>query len=445
MIWSNGADRVSKVDAETFEVLAEFALAGKAQLSSVEADANIALLDQQHGGELAMTGLGFGIKYLLGLTGIYYALDVDNTLFVGGEDSVIAYQDAVKGDRRSPIVVRDTWQRPAEVTGGFVGVNMTFDGKLVVVTDEGWIVVLSRDFSQYVAVALPGQEAAAAHNAKVLASGANLGSASWVRNSIAVDEQGGIYAVSLDAIHKVIWDGAKLSTSAADGAWSVPYLNGGGLGSGATPALMGYCDDRFVVITDGEKQMNVVLFWRDAIPADWQQITGTVSQRIAGQALVTMGDPNLTAIQSEQGVIVGGCGALVVNNESPSIPDGYPARAARLLVAFSGNDPAFAPHGMEKFAWDPTQRVFQSAWVNQEVSSANGVPLLSLGSNTLYTVGSRAGQWSLEGVDWTTGTSTLTWITGSARYNTNFAALFIDGDGRIVHGSVFGITRYPAA
>ena len=230
VIWSNGADRISKIDAKTFELLAELPRPDKELLSSDEADANIALMDQQSGSELALTGLGFGAKYLLGLTGIYYALDVDNTLFIGGEDSVLAYQDQTVGDPHSPIILRNEWKRPAEITGGFVGVNMTFDGKLVVVTDEGWIVVLDRDFSHYVAIALPGQEAAAAHNAEVVASGITLASASWVRNSIAVDEQGGIYAVSLDEMHKVVWDGTKLSNSPADGAWSVPYSNSAGKG-----------------------------------------------------------------------------------------------------------------------------------------------------------------------------------------------------------------------
>jgi len=444
VIWSNGADRISKIDAKTFELLAELPRPDKELLSSDEADANINLMDQQSGSELALTGLGFGAKYLLGLTGIYYALDVDNTLFIGGEDSVLAYQDQTVGDPRSPIILRDEWKRPAEITGGFVGVNMTFDGKLVVVTDEGWIVVLDRDFSDYVAIALPGQEAATAHNAEVVASGVTLASASWVRNSIAVDDQGGIYAVSLNEMHKVVWDGTKLSTSPADGAWSVPYSNNAGKGSGATPALMGYCDDRFVVITDGDEQMNVVLFWRDGVPQGWEQIEGALSPQIAGQALVTMGDPKLTAVQSEQGVVVGGYGALVVNNDSPTIPDGYPAKAARLLVSYSGADPAFAPHGMQKFAWDPVARVFESAWINQQASSANAVPLVSLGSNTLYTVGGRDGKWALEGIDWTTGESVLTWITGSSRYNTVFAGLFIDDEGHIVHGTTFGMVRYPA-
>lgn len=443
VIWSNGGDRIAKLDEKSLTVLAELPLPGKELQSSDAADAAIAQLDSQTGGELANTAIAFAAKYLQGLAGVYYALDRDNTLFVGGADSVIAYQDKVKDDPLSPIVIRNVWNRPGNVRGGFTGVNITFDGKLVLVTDQGWVVVLERDFSDYVASPMLGAEAAAAHNADIVKSGRQLGSGSWVRNSLAVDDRGGIYVASLDHMHKLVWDGKKLSTSQADGAWSVPYLNSDGLGTGATPALMGYCDDRLVVITDGETRMNVVAFWRDAIPRGWRQLAGAPDPRIAGQVGVTMGDPTLQSIQTEQGVTVGGYGALVVNNAPKTIPDGFPAIGVRILVAYSGSDPAYAPHGLEKFEWDPRTRTMRKDWVNRGVSSANSVPIISLGSNTVYTVGSRDSQWALEGVDWSTGKSTLTWITGSGRYNTNFAGLFLDEDGRVIHGTAFGMLRYP--
>jgi hypothetical protein len=100
-------------------------------------------------------------------------------------------------------------------------------------------------------------------------------------------------------MQKLVWTGTKLPTDPSDGAWSEPYRNGNGLGSGPTPALMGYYDDRFVVITDGEPVMNVVLFWRDGIPADWRAIAGAPSRRIAGMQRADMGDPQLRAIQTE--------------------------------------------------------------------------------------------------------------------------------------------------
>jgi hypothetical protein len=70
---------------------------------------------------------------------------------------------------------------------------------------------------------------------------------------------------------------------------------------------MGFGDeDRFVVLTDGDIRMNVVLMWRDEIPEDWEQLDGAPSRRIAGQAPADMGEQKVTAIQSEQTVIVAG-------------------------------------------------------------------------------------------------------------------------------------------
>ena len=60
------------------------------------------------------------------------------------------------------------------------------------------------------------------------------------------------------------------------------------------PSLMGFGEeDQFVVITDGQPQMNMLLFWRNAIPESWQQLPEAPSRRIAGQLPVTMGDPSL--------------------------------------------------------------------------------------------------------------------------------------------------------
>ena len=84
---------------------------------------------------------------------------------------------------------------------------------------------------------------------------------------LRVDEAGGIYVASRDHLHKVVWTGTRLSIDEADGAWTEPYSNTTGAGSGSTPALIGFGDeDRFVVITDGDVRMNVTLLWRDAIP-----------------------------------------------------------------------------------------------------------------------------------------------------------------------------------
>src|SRR5680860_1050504 len=94
--------------------------------------------------DLANTAIAMATQYLLGLSGVYYLLDVDPE------------------DPASPIEVRDEWVKPAEVGGTFVGANLTFDGRLVMITDEGWIVV-ARDFTGYEAIQLVGADAAPRH------------------------------------------------------------------------------------------------------------------------------------------------------------------------------------------------------------------------------------------------------------------------------------------
>ena len=188
--------------------------------------------------------------------------------------------------------------------------------------------------------------------------------------------------------------------------------------------------------------MNVVLFWRDEIPADWEAPPGAPSRRIAGQLPALIGDPDRESIQTEQSVVVAGYGAFVVNNDPPSIPEGFPAAGNRVLVGYAGSDPTFTPHGVQKFEWDPGGGVFGEAWVNTEVSSANAVPIVSGDLSLVYTVGARDGQWTLEAIDWSTGESSFSWTTGSNRYNTLFSGMNIDEDGRIVHTTMFGILRY---
>ena len=68
----------------------------------------------------------------------------------------VAYVETDPSDPSSPIVERDRWNKPPEIEGFFLGINMTFDGRLVMTTDHGWVVVLERDFTSYEAIQIPG-------------------------------------------------------------------------------------------------------------------------------------------------------------------------------------------------------------------------------------------------------------------------------------------------
>ncbi|MEL7209890.1 MAG: hypothetical protein AAGK32_16925, partial [Actinomycetota bacterium] len=273
VIWSNGREQIVKLDYETLDVLASHPVQGRTVTPTETLREAVAGLDRLRGKEAIDHALELALTYMTGLDGVYAVLDCDHTLFLGRTSGAVAYVDEDPSDPASAIVERDRWDMPESIGGSIVGVNMTFDGRLVVTTDNGWVIALERDFSSYEAIRLPGAEAEAdAFNASMVEQG--RAGYSWVRTSCCVGDDGGIYVSSADHTHKLIWTGERLSLDEADGAWRSPYRNGSGFGSGTTPSLMGFGpdDDRFVVIGDGDDVVNITLLWRDEIPDDWEQL-----------------------------------------------------------------------------------------------------------------------------------------------------------------------------
>ena len=436
VFWGNGLDRIVKLDYDTQEIIAQYFFPGAEVYTAERADEAIAGFDASNDGIFAIYRSFKEMQKLRNLSNLYTLLDRDHVYYIGSKSGLItAYGDADPADSRSGIVKLREFQLPAEATGPIMGLSITYDGWLVAATEHGYMAAIRRDFSEYKLIRLRHSEGAEDKATKPTGYG-------WIRNAYAIDEDGGIYIASQEHMHKVIWTGSRLSTDEADGAWTAPYLNDWGHGTGATPSLMGFGEeDQFVVITDGQPQMNVVLFWRNAIPEDWQQLEGAPDRRIAGQAKVTMGNPELTNIQSEQSVVVAGYGALVVNNHPRNIPWYMPEAASTLLVSLLGSNPDYQPYGVEKFAWDPESRSFGPAWVNTRVSSPSSVPIVGVGSNTAYLIGARNNQWTLEALDWDTGKSLFHYVIGGQRYNVMFAGTLIDMHGRIHYGTPWGRTR----
>jgi hypothetical protein len=371
-------------------------------------------------------------------------LDRDNILYVGGSDRVTAYGEVEPGNPDSAIEIKRVWPEDGSlsdiVPGDLVGFNMTFDGWIILVTDLGAMVALSRDFQDVRTVMVNFSEDAPAHNQMVAEAG--LRGFNWVRNPMAIDEDGSIYLATNDHMHRILWMGDDFSLDEADGAWTEPYSNSRGLGTGATPTLAGFGDDdKFVIITDGDVLMNMTYFWREEIPSDWEQLDGTPSRRIAGQLPANFGNDQVTEAQSEQSVVVSGYGAVVVNNEPRNIPENAVGQRVLLFSSWMGNDPLFQPYGMQKFEWDPEAGELREAWANPDLSSPNSVPYIARESNLVYTIGARDGLWTLEGVDFGTGQSSFHYVIGGAQYNSLFSGVIPDQEGRIMYGNPFGKTR----
>jgi hypothetical protein len=414
--------------------------------------------------------------FALGLTGAYAAIDAENRFIAGRTDFVSFYGDSVEGDRSSPIELKKRIVMPREVFCNnddvIAGMSLTYDGHLAFATELGNLFVISADADPNdlgdVPVVSTNDNCATADPAEL----------EIVSNSIAIDEAGGIYLLTSAAMYRFNWDGSSLTR-----AWRAEYESAAevpspirlGPGSGSTPSLMGTKadDDHFVVITDGQALMNLVLFWRDEVPADWEPIAPGKDPRIACEIPVDFGTGVTEAI-SEQSVAVRGYSAIVVNDllTNPTInpPSTLPfaAAAQNLVSALEGGIPEKAPFGVERIDWDPETRTCSTVWANSEISIPNSIPSLSEASGLVYGAGQRDGQWGLEGLDFSTGESRV-WVAAGpgtcpqedpglvallpgvadvleqvpdSCENSVYAATTIGPDGMVYQGTLNGMTRY---
>lgn len=436
VLWANGVNGIYKLDEASYEIIDHLPSDLAEEYTESWAKGVTDSLEKNNEASAFFTAMK-ALNPLKSLSGIYAMVGSNNWFYFANKDgSIVAYGDAIDGDPRSGIVEKARFQMPPNEAGASVGINMTYDGWIVFPTEDGILIAVSRDLSEYRSVPMKHRD-----EEDISTHGTGYG---WVRNAIAIDDAGGIYIASRNHMHKIIWNGDQLSTDEADGAWTARYRNGWGEGSGATPSLMGFGEeDRFVVITDGDPRMNVTLFWRDDIPEDWAQLPDAPSRRIAGQAPVTMGDLNVQEIQSEQTNIVAGYGVFVVNNTPRNTPFFLPKEgvARGLTIGPLGSNPKFQPYGIQKFEWNPVARRLEQAWVNEDISSPNGVPWVSTGSGQVYFIGARNDEWTLEAVDWLTGEPTFHYIIGGQKYNSEFSGPSIDEKGRIFYGTIFGRAR----
>jgi len=83
----------------------------------------------------------------------------------------------------------------------------------------------------------------------------------------------------------------------------------------------------------------------------------------------------------------------------------------------------------------------EMAWVNETMSSPNGVPWVSLGSGQVYLMGARNNQWTMEALDWATGKPTFHYILGGQKWNNTYSGPTIDEKGRVFVGTMWGRAR----
>jgi hypothetical protein len=445
--WSVATDRVALIDArgKDWKMVADINLPG-ANRRTVDMLKKIVSYQYKD-----MKGAESHLKSILGDSpgslmpaGIYALVSNKDVVYANAGTIVSAIGRVDPNDISKGLEVKAQFDTativpPTSVFGeaprvGLVGMNMTYDGHIVIGALNG-IAVVDTDLKK-------GQFQSFEDDNQL------------ATNSLAIDNKGGIYVATGSkkprqpgVMHKFVWTGSKISKEMKDGAWKAQYDGGdwppaikAGTGTGSTPTLMGFGDneDKLVLITDGSNRMKLVAFWRDGIPADAKKVPGALSPRIADQKPVSAGiSEQRPWLQSEQTIIVSGHGAFVVNN---LIEEGHPDRIIDVMTVGPVHRP---PSGVEKIVWNQKENRFYSAWARGDVISISMVPLVSSGANAVFVNGYSAKDgWEVTGLDWDTGTTVSRTIFGhNNKGNGTYAILQFLEDGDMLFNSVIGPYR----
>jgi hypothetical protein len=427
-IWAGGADKIVKLDASNLEELSVYAFGAGNLVTDLQVerfyDEVDALVAEAERDPAQIQSVFDRISETMvpalqrGSGAIYKLVSSDNELYITtrdkntGEITITVYGDSTPGDKWSAIAVKRTFTLPERegVIAQPMAMTMTYDGWIISVTNDGRLFAISRDFSKVHQLTLPE------------ASNADGQSGEWmggvIRNTVAVDDKGGIYVVARNFFHRVQWTGDALSLKAEDGGWTVPYNSGeNGSGTTATPFGWGETEDHLVVIMDGVDAVNV--YWRDEIPDDWQGIPGH-PRRLAGTLPMTFGDNTPESFRIEASPVAAGYGFFWPNDTPRNQPPWQGAFNKQLFANYSGV--MFEQHavaGGVKYQWNPKSRQLELAWVS-DLSLAPTLCTPNI-NGLLYCMGRRDGQYALEVLDWGTGQPAFHYLLGKS-YRFNAAA-----------------------
>ncbi len=312
---------------------------------------------------------------------------------------------------------------------GLMGITMTYDGHLALAS-AGAVIIADRDLNVKDWIVFPGER---------------------VENSIASDENNGIYVVTSQKMHKLVWTGERLSQEAADGAWSSPYEHmeegvakaqgAASHGSGTTPSLLGFGedDDRLVIISDGSPDgANIVAFWRDEIPADFEQKPGTLSRRIADQIPMTFGSGTTV----EASPVTFDNGVIVIDS---TYPEPGPIPGDLISSAFLSGTTRPAPRGLQKYTWNAEDNRFEKSWAIENVDNTDWMPpAVSATNGLVYIANKRDDVYEYFAADWETGEIKATWRfpDDSVLWNTWGGITVFLEDGDFLLGGFFGVKRF---
>jgi hypothetical protein len=447
--WVGGSDLIYKIDTQTLDVISVYSLrrgvirtqnqvlqelntldtlTARAESDPAEERALFSRVADTLSPILRTTGSG-AIYNLLSSDNEYYTLTWDPN---AGKSTLSVYGDKTPGDRNSAIEFKRRWPLPSGQSRA-IALNMTYDGWLIIATLNGIVYAVSRDFTEFRELVLPGSP--------VDSEGSWM--TAFMRNGIAIDDEGGIYILTLDNLHRVQWTGNKLSLDEKDGAWTEAY-DGGPTGGGITPTLIGWGDEDKLVIssTGNDQQDEFEIYWRSCIPKDWQGIAHR-SSRLAAVAAIRYSTKSSEGLVQEGSPVALGYGFFTTDpRPNQPFPDQgsadrniFASMAAQMLTKYALN-------GATKYRWDPEARKIESAWTT-DTALFREICTVSA-DEILFCQGRRDNAWTIEAIDWNTGESMFHFILGnSQKFNSGGGGIRLTPDGNIEYPSAltWGFTR----
>ncbi|AWW73733.1 hypothetical protein CD351_04765 [Erythrobacter sp. KY5] len=282
-------------------------------------------------------------------------------------------RDEQRGCAECPLIVSRTIDVPRSVGELTIHFTVSYSGHVLILMEDNKLAAISIETGKVDAVHSlgDGERGYSYHNA------------------FATDESGRIFISTQSAVTALDWDGRQFRN-----AWVAEYdFRGPGCktprrtsrlrerirtirgmrctGTGTTPTLMGTTKDGLVVMTDGHApRNNLVAFWRDEIPDDWQGLRGQ-DRRLAGRIALPLSTPEGEGHTAENSPAVLG-GSVFIAQWAGFNPDCTP------------------PKGVQRVDWDASARRFQLVWSNPDVHF-NGIPTASSTTGLVYGTGRGAG------------------------------------------------------
>lgn len=312
-------------------------------------------------------------------------------------DRITIIGDAEPGNPHSKLAVKKRITIPEKQYGELAAhISLAPSGHLLALTETGNLLAIDLQRGRVAAVFSSAEEAGYAYH-----------------NSFPIDDGGRIYLAAQRQVAAIDWDGRAFKL-----AWTADYdMRGPGCedtpvnpsqlsqfravsrgetctGSGTTPTLIGTRENGVFVLVDGHSpRNNLIAFWRDEPPADWQPLddptgrSAKLDRRIAGVFPLPYSTPDGAGFTAENSPAVLGSGILVAQWS------GFSPKRDSLT-------------GVQRVDWKPRERRFELAWSNPDVMF-NGVPLIACKSDGrdchTYGMGRYGDAYHYVSLDWNTG------------------------------------------